>query len=112
MKHRDTDTETLDAALRSWQAPSPSPWLKTRVAQHLARQASDQRAVAWPMAPFKLVTAGIAAGVLGMVLGFAGPVERGFTLEDVSGAEMDTAMDVAIGDAGELDGDEMIDVMW
>lgn len=111
MNKEHDDLKALDASLKSWHVPPPSPWFKTRATQHLIREATVSRAAAWPLAPLKLVTASVAIAVIGVVLGLAAPNDQSFALEDTA-EEMDTAMDMVIGEPANFDGADLIDVMW
>jgi hypothetical protein len=110
MSHQNDDSK-VDAALRTWHVPPPSPWLKTRITQRLLSEAKALHEPVWPMAPLKLLAASIAVAVVGVTLGLAAPKEQSVAFEDTA-AEMDMAMDTVIGDVAQLDGADMIDAMW
>ncbi len=111
MNKEHDDLKALETSLMNWHVPPPSPWLKSRATQHLTREATASRGGAWPLAPLRLVTASLAVAVIGIVLGLAAPNDQSFALEDTT-EEMDTAMDMVIGEPANLDGADLIDVMW
>jgi hypothetical protein len=106
----DKDTE-LNAILNSWQAPKPSPWLKTRAIQAVIAQTQRARRSTWPFAPFRLGGAVATALVLGLLLGagLPGADVINDTIETVD-ATADAEADIA--EAGTADEAALIALLW
>ena len=104
----NTPETDLDAAMKSWQVPPPSPWLQSRATQNIIAQVKASRTSPWPLAPLRLGSAVGVCMVLGILVGANLPAADVASDTETAGAVYDN--DIAAADKAE--DVDMIALRW